>query len=381
MAATACGRLSKPFGVAVFAIGLLVCLIEFHPCAGMIEIFGDPALAMAVLAGWIQLLEGAPLFVALRTGQLLVEGFEREAGACFVVEPFGFLLDMAQSAVVRHIMAFFTILMRIIPDMRRMGLWVMAACAAFLAVAIDTFQPEQVGVFLMVEGDDGAIGNLGSFVDILFRGFDVGVQASHDVEVGVLHSWRCIGDGSAGSDFPGDFGTFGMAYIAVGFVAPLTMAAEALAMIGAFQSGLSEIGRVGGAAMAFTAGKDSAGGIVVMANRASLAHFLHVGMQLVREIDRFIQANQLIQENNIRAMSGGIGNAAHFFGAFTFQQAGILMSWLFTRVAVFAACLRIAMDSIRGLDRTGIRPENRADYQQQSNDKQTVLAHGLNLPV
>lgn len=124
--------------------------------------------------------------MALGAGQLLVKGLEWKTGTGFVVESFGLFLDMAQRTVISYIMAFFTILMGIVPDMRRMGLWVMATATALFAMAIDTLQAEQVGVFLMMESHHRTIGNLGGFVNIFFGSFDGGVWTPHYIESAIL---------------------------------------------------------------------------------------------------------------------------------------------------------------------------------------------------
>jgi len=74
-----------------------------------------------------------------------------------------------------------------------------------------------------------------------------------------------------------------------GLVIPLTMTIQTEAMIGAFQSRLDQVLRVGTAPMARTTGEHFAGRVVVMTDGASGAHFAHLSVELVSECYRSVK--------------------------------------------------------------------------------------------
>jgi hypothetical protein len=108
-----------------------------------------------------------------------------------------------------------------------------------------------------------------------------------------------------------------MADITIAFVAPFAMTAKALPVEGAFETRLSQVGGVGWAPMALTAGEDTARRVVVVANRASRAHDFHIGMKFVGEGYRLVYGHQFIEFNYIGDTCGRGWNFRDFRGAFT----------------------------------------------------------------
>ena len=88
-----------------------------------------------------------------------------------------------------------------------------------------------------------------------------------------------------------------MANDAFGIMAPFTMAAEALPVIGAFQAGLSQIIRIGFAAMTFPARRNMSRRAVMVTGLASFIHIRHLRVNFMIEMDRAILIDELIEQH------------------------------------------------------------------------------------
>lgn len=106
--------------VTVHTLRFLVQLIQLQSGTGVIEFLWEPASRMTGLTSRIEFLERHSTFVAIHTGQLLVERFDWRSRTGLVVKALGLCCGMTQGAVVRNIMAPHAVLMRIAFDARGM---------------------------------------------------------------------------------------------------------------------------------------------------------------------------------------------------------------------------------------------------------------------
>ena len=104
-----------------------------------------------------------------------------------------------------------------------------AAPATVLAVTAHTTETEPLDVFLVPEGHQSAPFILG-FVHLDHRLFNIGMKYTHDIAWIRNHHHRRIGR------------LFRMANGAIGFVTPLTMTVQTLAVVGTLQPWLLKVG-------------------------------------------------------------------------------------------------------------------------------------------
>jgi hypothetical protein len=159
-----------------------------------------------------------------------------------------------------------------------------AVAAVFPFVAIDTAESEEDDMLFMIESHYRSFLK-GGMISSLFRlGYDR-VGDTHNI--GGVHS----GAGqrfSLGGSVTDD---------ALGIMTPLAMTAHTLAVIGPFETGLTEIGGIGLSPMAVFARLNLVGGTVMMAGTAVAAHLGHPGMNLMIEFDRLIKVGQVIKQH------------------------------------------------------------------------------------
>ncbi len=226
------------------------------------------------------------LGVTIRAGATLVDFIQFESRAGGMIEGRDFLCRVALVAFPRDTMAATAIRMTLLR-----GWWnewlslVMATATVFFFMAVGALESIQTGVGLVVEGYHGSIGLGRGLIDPFIGHLDVGMQLTHEIG-GILPRG---GGHLRGACQLRAVDTFEVALCAIDRVTPLAMTTQALTVIGAFDSGLAQIGGIGGSPMAFTAGADLSGWIVMMTGRASRTHDLHVCMEFVRESHGLIE--------------------------------------------------------------------------------------------
>ena len=119
-------------------------------------------------------------------------------------------------------------------------LQIVAVIAVFLLMAIHTSQAEKINMLLVVECHHRS-GLVWRIVNLFIGNCNDGVRNPHDIGGVFARRMQEIFIGRT------------VANDTLGIVAPFAMAAEALTVIGALESRLPEIGRVGLAAMALAA--------------------------------------------------------------------------------------------------------------------------------
>lgn len=161
---------------------------------------------------------------------------------------------------------------------------IVAITAVFFLMAIDTAQPKQINMLLMIKSHHGPglVWRIISF----FRWYrNDRVRYTHNIGRILAGTLKRVALGGI------------MANDTFGIVTPFAVAAEALPMVRAFETGLAQVGRIRFASVALAAWRYMARRAIVMAGFASLIHIRHLGMNLVIEMHRPVLVNQFIQQH------------------------------------------------------------------------------------
>ena len=325
MAKIAGGDAGETFRVATLAVKLDVVFVQLKPGHRMIEFLRRPFLGMAGIAFGTQSGQVMDALVAIHTLQIRVIGLEVEATPFGVVEPTRFGVLVAVGAIVLHIVTEGAILMGILANVFHLRGFVMASATVLLLMAVDTGKTETFDVFLVMESDNRPIiGHILDSVNPFFRRGDVGMKTSNDVGhiLGRLH-------GNSGIDSSVTDG-------AIGLVTPFAMAAETLTVVGALQTGLSQVLGLRGNPMALLAFENGSRRVVVVTNIAPLSHHLHVGVQLVRKNHWNIDFRKFAEDEEIGQLGGAVDRIGCGLRPWAGQQAWLLKRGGFAVVAARA---------------------------------------------
>ncbi len=207
----------------------------------------------------------------------------------------GRLLSCVAVAAPVHVVAGSAGLMVLLQafDQFRFLLYVVTVAAVFLPVTVNAGQAKQLHVLLVMKGYHGTFIPFG-MVDASVRHTYVRMQHPHDVS--------CVSN----LDHLDSGSLSGVAYHAFGIVAPLTVTAHTLTMVGAFQAGLVQVLRIGRTPVAFPAGRYVASRRMMMTGRASFGHSFHLGVQSMGKDDRHVQVRKLVQDGYCGTLLRGV---------------------------------------------------------------------------
>lgn len=168
-------------------------------------------------------------------------------------------------------------------------LQIVAGVTVLFSMTINTAEGEQFGVLLVEKCHHRQRIIIGE-INLLLRFRDLGVRYSDNVsavavalrEVGPLH--RHVAD------------------FAVGIMAPFTVAGNALPMVGSLKTRLTEIGRIGFAAVTLRARRDFSGRTVMVAGATAVSHSGHFRMQFMIEVDGAVLIDQPVEDQKVGSL-------------------------------------------------------------------------------